>query len=251
MTETPAQQGAAGIQQNKPAMREFVLSEIRRLAAENGGRAPGAERFNRITHLSHSYWKGDIWLCWSDAVRDAGLEPNSKNTRLDDEELLLHLAVAIRKFGHIPTTAELRNYRKSGMRLPAQKTYINHFGGKRAMLSRLKLWVQDRPEWADVAALLADVSDDETEPPRWTGAVYMMRAGPLFKIGCSRKPDQRTRTVAFGVPAEAVVIHVIETDDPFGVEAYWHRRFAGKRVRGEWFRLSADEIAAFRARDKQ
>lgn len=250
MTETPAQPADAGDQRHEPTMREFVLSEIRRLTAENGGRVPGAEKFNRITHLSQSYWKGEIWLCWNDAVRDAGLAPNTKTPRLDDDQMLFDLAVAIRKFGHIPTTAELRNYRKSA-RLPAQKTYINHFGGKRAMLIRLKSWVQDRPEWSDVAALLADVSDDEPEPPRWTGAVYMMRAGPLFKIGCSRKPEQRTRTVAFGVPAEAVVIHVIETDDPFGVEAYWHRRFADKRARGEWFRLSADEIAAFRARKTQ
>jgi len=119
------------------------------------------------------------------------------------------------------------------------------------MLGRLKSWVEDRPEWTDVAALLADVNDDEPEPARWTGAVYLMRAGSLFKIGCSRKPEERTRKVAYGVPAEAVVIHMIETDDPYGVEAYWHRRYAGKRVRGEWFRLSADEVAAFRARKSQ
>ena len=240
----------AGDRQPGPKMREFVLSEIRRLTAEHGGRVPGAERFNRITHLSHSYWKGEIWLRWSDAVREAGLVPNAKTARLDDGQLLTDLAVAVRKFGHIPTTAELRNYRKSA-RLSIQKTYIDHFGRKRAMLGRLKLWVRDRPEWADVAALLADVSDEESGLPRWTGAVYLMRAGPLFKIGCSRKPEERTRKVAYGVPAEAVVIHMIETDDPFGVEAYWHRRFAGKRARGEWFRLSADEIAAFRARKTQ
>lgn len=250
MTETPAQEAPAGHRPQAPTMRQFVLSEIRRLAAENGGQVPGAEKFNRITHLSHSYWKGEIWLRWSDAVREAGLTPNAKTSRLDDGQLLAELAAAIRKFGFIPTTAELRHYRKSA-RLSVQKTYINHFGGKRAMLIRLKSWVRDRDEWADVAGLLADVSDEEPELPRWTSAVYLMRAGPLFKIGCSRNPERRVRDVAYGVPAEAVVIHMIETDDPFGVEAYWHRRFAGKRVRGEWFRLSADEVATFRARKTQ
>ena len=52
MTETP--EPATDDRKPGPKMRQFVLSEIRRLAAENGGRVPGSERFNRITHLSHS-----------------------------------------------------------------------------------------------------------------------------------------------------------------------------------------------------
>lgn len=34
------------------------------------------------------------------------------------------------------------------------------------------------------------------------------------------------------MPEQAQTIHEIETDDPEGIEHYWHRRFDAKRARG-------------------
>jgi hypothetical protein len=59
---------------------------------------------------------------------------------------------------------------------------------------------------------------------------------------------RREYELAIQLPEKLRTIHVIKTDDPEGIEEYWHKRFASKRGNGEWFNLELSDIQAFKRR---
>ena len=235
----------------REARRQRIVAEIRRIAAENGGAAPGKQQFLRRTGIRHSAWWGAIWPRWSDALKEAGFAPNRSTPRFDDEDMLAAIAGVAQTLGRIPSWAELVGHRSSGRWMPHHQAYMSHFGSKPELLRHLKRWAEANPERADIEAMLAGVADEPEPDRRVVGAVYMLRAGRSYKIGCSRAPQQRVHDLQQALPEKANLVHAIDTDDPHGIEAYWHRRFAEKRLRGEWFRLTAEDVAAFRRRRYQ
>ncbi len=228
--------------------RARIIGEIRRIAAENNGTPPGIKRFVTLTGIGRGEWQGKIWARWSEAVKEAGLTPNTRQGPLEKTGLFICMATAIRTLQRIPSEAELSLLRRAGHRIPTNQTYVRHFGGKPGLLLHLKRWTAGAAGWADVAALLADVPDEPEpdQPADATGAVYLLSHGPHYKIGCSRQPDERIAELRLMLPPQTHLTHIIKTDDPHGVESYWHRRFAEKRVQGEWFRLTRQDVAAFR-----
>ncbi|MEI9929780.1 MAG: GIY-YIG nuclease family protein [Rhizomicrobium sp.] len=80
------------------------------------------------------------------------------------------------------------------------------------------------------------------------GFVYLLKSGRHYKIGRSISVGQRERQLAIQLPEKAGVIHQIRTDDPVGIEAYWHKRFEAKRKNGEWFELTSADINVFKRR---
>jgi hypothetical protein len=65
----------------------------------------------------------------------------------------------------------------------------------------------------------------------------------LSRIGDA---DGRQRSPPPYVPRSALLEHAIATDDPVGVEAYWRRRFAYRRLAEDWFALTETDVAAFK-----
>ena len=80
------------------------------------------------------------------------------------------------------------------------------------------------------------------------GYVYLIKSGRHHKVGRTNSVGRRERELEIQLPEKAATVHVIKTDDPVGIEGYWHQRFADRRRNGEWFELSREDVAAFKRR---
>lgn len=232
-----------------------ILEEIKRTAEANGGVPLGRQRFLTETGIRESDWSGRYWTKWSDAVREAGYEPNAKQTAFDSNRLLEKLASLVRELGHYPVGAELRMKARSDLEFPSHNTF-SRFGGKAQVASSLLGWCEVSTGWEDVQAICAPlaISDevdetqvkDEVVAPE--GYVYLLKSGKYYKIGRSNAPGRRVYELAIQLPERVVTVHTIKTDDPAGIERYWHQRFSERRKNGEWFELRKEDVSAFRRR---
>ena len=234
----------------KPS-KEKIVAEYNRLVRERGGRLIGERIFTRETGLSRHYWQGGLWRSWSAFQADAGHEPNSATGKTSDDILLRRFAELALERNEIPSEADLMLKRKEDPSFPAKATY-RRWGSRDALLSKVAEYCEREGQFATVLGLLRQgVSsglDRRIEAGRIAGFVYLLRSGKNYKLGRTNAVGRRLRELAIQLPQKPDTVHVIETDDPEGIEQYWHRRFAGKRQGGEWFALDAVDLAAFKRR---
>ena len=100
----------------------------------------------------------------------------------------------------------------------------------------------------DLSRPTAPISEEGSDDEGEMGFVYLLKSGRFFKIGRSNACGRRERELAIQLPEKAALVHQIRTDDPAGIEKYWHQRFDSQRKNGEWFDLSASDTKAFRRR---
>jgi hypothetical protein len=74
------------------------------------------------------------------------------------------------------------------------------------------------------------------------GYVYVIQAGPYYKIGVSRKVSRRIRQLSTLPPFDLELVCTIKTDDMFALERTLHEKFSSKRINGEWFSLSDSDV---------
>lgn len=134
-------------------MREHILAEIKRLASENDGKAPGRAYFQQQTGIAESEWYGKIWVRWSDAVREAGISPNEMNERLPSDFVLDKYAEVCRHYGRPPSSAELRFYGRNTPGFVSHNTFATHFGSKNDLIAALRDRAKSRGE-ADLVSIL-------------------------------------------------------------------------------------------------
>ena len=227
--------------------RQQILDLIKQTAEANGGVPLGEDRLTAIG-LSTNVW-GKYWPRLSAAQREAGFVPNRPNQARPEHDTLSRLAALARELGAIPTSRERIVKHQQDPEFPTDRVW-KRLGPKDRLVARLTRFAETNPGYDDVLALCqaAAVEVESTKPDAVRfGSVYMLKgSGSKYKIGKTSVFGRRQRELKIQLPFETRKVHVIETDDPDGVEAYWHNRFAAKRGNGEWFDLDAKDVAAFK-----
>ncbi|HMD99757.1 MAG TPA: GIY-YIG nuclease family protein [Terriglobia bacterium] len=77
------------------------------------------------------------------------------------------------------------------------------------------------------------VGDQSRPQAEDIGFVYLIKSGRFYKIGKTNAAGRREYELAIQLPEKPATTHVIRTDDPSGIEAYWHKRFESRRKNGE------------------
>lgn len=237
-------------------MRAHIIAEIQRLTVLDGGQPPGQKLFTRETGIAPHQWRGKFWARWGDALIEAGFEPNKWGERLDSGEVLSGIIAACRHYKCFPTRDEFQLYRKQDPTVPSDKAIRRHFGTQADLLAALAKRAAGDETYADIVAMLPTTPRPVRKPsPNATntpdGSVYLIQSGLHYKIGRSNELERRVKEIRVALPDAATLVHVIATDDPAGIEAYWHRRFADRRANGEWFKLTPRDVLAFKRRKFQ
>lgn len=127
--------------------KKAVLEAIREVAATLG-RSPSRREFQAKSGM-REYHVLQHFPSWREAVRAAGLEPDSTNLKLDDEELLRDWGEFVRKTRQIPTRQQ---YRREGTYSPG--VYERHFGPWSKLPTVFREYADGKPNWEDVLPLL-------------------------------------------------------------------------------------------------
>lgn len=237
-----------------------IIAHIQRIAKINGT-APGRQKFEAETGIKRTEWYGVHWARWGDALQEAGFMSNSLQGALEKEDALQAYVSLIEKLGRIPSEGDIRLARRYDASFPSHSTLGKHIGPKRKRIAAALAHAIENQLDAGVVTTLTNALSalppetaasklDEIDDTKSLGFVYLMKLGKYYKIGKTNAPDRRQYEIGLHVAEGIEPMHSIATDDPSGIEAYWHNRFKEKRMNGEWFNLSASDVRAFRLRKK-
>jgi len=236
--------------------KEYIISEIKRTAKANGGVPLGMGMFEKETGIKKGNWSGKYWVKWSDAIQEAGYKPNKLQQAYDEEWLIERLITLIREKNRYPTKAEIQFKSFNDKSFPHNTTFVNRLGkNKTDIVNTIFNYCKNKKGYEDIVEICTPLLKKEKIEEKHEntnndeyGFVYLIKSGKFYKIGRTKSTGMREYTLALQLPEKVTKVHEIKTDDPVGIETYWHKRFQDKRKNGEWFELSATDIKIFKRR---
>ena len=158
------------------------------------------------------------------------------------------------EIGHYPTIPEIRMRSRNDPDFPSHNVFQRQ-GRKAELAEKVKDYCSDKPEFEEVVRICEPIAathtkraDQAVDKGGIDGFVYLMKSGKYYKIGFTNSLDRRQYEIGMQLPEGIEPIHSIRTDDPSGIDAYWHGRFKNKRLKGEWFNLTTKDVAIFKKR---
>ncbi|MCZ6803719.1 MAG: GIY-YIG nuclease family protein [Proteobacteria bacterium] len=230
--------------------KDFIIKEIQRTAVD--GTALGKRKFATVTSVVEGDWYGIHWARWSGAVKEAGLTPNELRVAYGEDYLLEKFVSLTREIRKYPSQGDLRLKATQDKDFPCDSTF-QRLGSKATLVKMLMDYCAKNDDYSDVIGIFESfVLKNETTKDLDTeaeyGFVYLMKSGPHYTIGKSNHTGRRNYEHERKLPEKTKTIHTIKTDDPFGVESYWEKRFEDKKTetKGGWYKLNAVDVKSFK-----
>lgn len=232
--------------------KQYILDAIQRTAKENGSVPLGMGRFEKETGIS-LYDCQSYWSTFGEAQREAGFVANTLQAPHSEEFIFESLVALMREIGKFPSKGDLLVKRNKDTKFPNSTSIHRRLGRQREIAEKLLEYAKQKG-YDDIIKICTAVakspkkdSDIENfDSGQALGEVYLFKSGKYYKIGKTNDTVRRGSELRIQLPEKMDLIHSIKTDDPSGIEAYWHRRFESKRMNGEWFDLSFTDIKAFK-----
>ena len=182
--------------------KQRILDLIRRLAVQNGGKAPGSQRFSSLTGIGKADWYPKLWLRWGDAIREAGLQGNSLSRAFSQDVLIQKYIELIRELGRFPIEGDLAHKRMADKSFPNRNAY-SRLGSKLQRAVRILEYCRSHEGCEDVVPLCQAVVpsnavdlDDATLDAPSVGYVYLLKhgaAGSIKLVARAIRSDERVR----------------------------------------------------------
>lgn len=148
------------------------------------------------------------------------------------------------QFGDLELSAKMVNNTKTEL----ERTYRNRLllaeqetkllaDAQKALKDERSAFEEEKRLWRQMQAILSDASNSDI------GYVYLLFGGDgRFKIGKSIDPAKRLAQFQIGSPDTVRFEVVIATGRMSELESNLHAQFKDKRIRGEWFMLSDEDV---------
>ncbi|MCP2035476.1 hypothetical protein L1279_002487 [Planomicrobium sp. HSC-17F08] len=96
---------------------------------------------------------------------------------------------------------------------------------------------------------LEQIIESPDLPGKAPGYVYFVQEymNGSFKIGKTKHIEKRMNVFGVKLPFENKLIYLIKTGNHHQTEAAFHKHFADKRLEGEWFALTKEDLAWVKA----